>query len=154
MKMIIYCDDPAGKPHYCTMHGFHSKHGTDNCPSLLKLMEEIEQGLHRNSQGKVDFGPPVHGVKPTTTNKKRKRDGLRITGADGKSKKLKKDQETQINAILAEQSSSSSDKNDNKSDDSSYVKVDELLTKFRQMDIKVNCQTVNKPSVKLDYRTR
>ena len=24
------------------------------------------------------------------------------------------------------------------------------LTKFRQMDIKVNCQTVNKPSVKLD----
>ena len=65
-------------------------------------MEEIEQGLHRNSRGKVDFGPPVHGVKPTTTNKKRKHDGLRITGADGKSKKLKKDQETRINAILAE----------------------------------------------------
>jgi hypothetical protein len=113
-------------------------------------VEEIEQGLHRNSRGKVDFGPPVHGVKPTTTNKKRKRDGLRITGADGKSKKLKKDQETRINAILAEQSSSSSDNDDNKSDDSSYVKVDELLTKFRQMDIKVNRQTVNKPSVKLD----
>ena len=66
--------------------------------------------------------------KPTTTDKKRKCDGLRITGADRKSKKLKKDQETQINAILAEQSSSSSDNDDNKSDDSSYVKVDELLT--------------------------
>ena len=51
---------------------------------------------------------------------------------------------------MAEQSSSSSDNDDNKSDDSSYVKVDELLTKFRQMDIKVNHQTVNKPSVKLD----
>ena len=142
MKMIIYCDDPAGKPHYCAVHGFHNKHGTDNCPSLLKLVEEIEQGLHCNSRGKVDFGPPVHGTKPTI-DKKHKRDGFRITGADEKSKKLKKDQETRINAILAEQSSSSSD-ND--------VKVDELLTKFRQMDIKVNRQTVNKPSVKLDLR--
>ena len=67
MKMIIYCDDPAEKLHYCAVHGFHGKHGTDNCPSLLKLVEEIEQGLHCNSQGKVDFGPPVRGEGTVST---------------------------------------------------------------------------------------